>query len=99
MRRRRTSSRWCRSAREDKPADFIRINSAGSLTGTTNNIRCRKLALTGGPCELFAGDGFTFTKGWHTIDVDIELSLFANPQKGQLVVFSTADHPNGVSDN
>jgi hypothetical protein len=45
--------------------------------------------MTGGPCELYTQDGFA--SGWHTIDVDIELSLFANPQKGQLVVFSTAD--------
>jgi hypothetical protein len=75
----------------DQPAYFIRINSAGDLTGTTDGVVCRKFATTGAPCSLYAQDGFD--RGWHTIDVDIELSLFANPQKGQLVVFSTADTP------
>lgn len=83
----------------DKPATFIRINSSGAITGTTDGIRCRKLALTGGPCELFAHQGndvAEFQRGWHTIDVEIQLSLFANPKKGQLVIFSTSDKPNEV---
>jgi len=34
------------------------------------------IVWTGGPCELFSQNGFK--RGWHTIDVDIQLSLFAN---------------------
>jgi hypothetical protein len=84
----------------EEEASFIRINTAGSIRGETSGIKCRKLAITGTPCELFAPNGFK--RGWHTINVDLGLLVIPNPERGQLVVFSTSDKPvplPGQNDN
>ncbi len=74
----------------DKPARYIRINSSGSITGRLGENRCRKLAISGGPCALYLPGGAFFARGWHDIDVDLGFDLFPSA-RGQLVVFSTSD--------
>jgi hypothetical protein len=75
----------------DKPVNVLRLNSQGFIRAKAGGTTCTKIPLliAGGPCELAPEGGFS--RGLHTIEVNLGPDFVPNPAKGQLVVFSTAD--------